>query len=395
MGKQAASRSAGAAPQPQRRLVKLVGDLLKNAAQRPDEVDPDTFLLGRYVGEAHLAGSAEVSEVADGILELLGKDGRAHGFQGSWEILSFCLDRLQDIQQDDPDYDPEAARTTIASRLMAPLRRFAFAITYPTVSSFTFEWDIGGPNALRVAVAARSDKPPLLKVLGAVDAATREGAMHAAERTIDSVLGATRTMGFSRFFESRHPAAKRPGIALKALAPERPQDDFPAPAAAVYADRLSSVMFSVPEDLSELEKSVLNSGDCTAALSRHVRVLTNLLAGSGARARELRNACRLSINAEHSSEFGVLVTLAFSSLEGLLLQPHVRDDVLARLAEAVAHSLGGTVDEKNVLRKTVKKLYDVRSQFVHTGAVAEPAGAREAVMGLVYRVLRREAEVWA
>lgn len=391
MAKNNGSKSAAAEPR-RARLADMVGSLLEAASEANSEarLGLDTMFLGRYVGEANLgATSAVVADIANAILAELGP---SHGFQGSWEILSYCLDRLQDIQEEDPDYEVDAARAAIADHLPTPKREYSFEVSYPTSASLAMEWELGGPHSLAVSVAPRENKAPLLTLVGSVKAATREGAILNSERIIDAVLGAMRTIGIARFIDSRSPVAKRPDILITSISPKRGQDDFRSPAAALYGDRLASIFFGLPVDLSDLEKAVLGSGDAAQALARHRRSLAKVLAGTSQRAQEVRNACRLAINAEHSLDFGVLVTLAFSCLEGLLLQSHVTESVLARLAEAVAHSLGGSVEEKDELRKLVKKLYDVRSQFVHTGMAGEAAGARDRALRLMYRVLGREVE---
>jgi len=108
--------------------------------------------------------------------------------------------------------------------------------------------------------------------------------------------------------------------------------------------------------------------------------------------RSLRNACRLAVNAEDSNDFGIAVTLAFGALEGLLLSSNEKQETLGRLSEAVAHTLGGTVEERDALRKRVKSLYSIRSIFVHTGQVQGRDKDREEALDLMYRILAREMD---
>ena len=270
---------------------------------------------------------------------------------------------------------------------------YAFAVSYETISSLPLDCRVPQHPLVEFSVTLREDKPAQLKLTAAVAAATREGAVLTAERLLDTVIGAMRAVGVCRFLESRNPHAKRPMMNLLSVAPRRPEDDFPAPMASIYADRLASLYFEVPADLNDLERRVLSDGDQPRALGRHLRTVVKTLAGVSERAQEVRNACGVAINAEHCLDFGVLVSVAFSCLEGLLLNPKDKSDVTARLSEAIAHSLGETVEEKNELRARVKKLYDVRSKFVHTGMVAETASSRRSALELMYRVLRRQMEL--
>jgi hypothetical protein len=104
----------------------------------------------------------------------------------------------------------------------------------------------------------------------------------------------------------------------------------------------------------------------------------------------MNGACRLAALARSAVDYGVAVSLAFSVIEGLLLDPESKADVGARLAEAVAHTIGTSAEHRDKLRKSVKELYDRRSRFVHTGRVWEASNARESTLGLMNAVLKRE-----
>jgi hypothetical protein len=104
----------------------------------------------------------------------------------------------------------------------------------------------------------------------------------------------------------------------------------------------------------------------------------------------MRSACRLAALARASTDFGVAVSLAFSVVEGLLLDPDAKSDGCARLAEAATYALGTSRDHREGLRKSVKALYKHRSTFVHTGSAGEVSKARESALGLMNNVLRHE-----
>ena len=83
------------------------------------------------------------------------------------------------------------------------------------------------------------------------------------------------------------------------------------------------------------------------------------------------------------------IALAFMSMEAVLLERKAKNDRVALLREAVAYRVGAVAEERTKLRKTVKDLYDLRSDFVHTG-VAIPESKRREALRLALDVLRRE-----
>jgi hypothetical protein len=103
--------------------------------------------------------------------------------------------------------------------------------------------------------------------------------------------------------------------------------------------------------------------------ARTVRLLTRLFGGNSARHVELRNACRLFLEAYMAADHGTSVLYGFLCLEAILLDPHSKSEVLARLAEAVAYRVGRSAKHRQDVRKFVKALYDDRSTYVHTGSV--------------------------
>jgi Apea-like HEPN len=149
----------------------------------------------------------------------------------------------------------------------------------------------------------------------------------------------------------------------------------------------------LPSDLEDIDRQATRIGGLESVLARHHRLLGRLFSSESVRARELRAACRRAVQAEFSGDFGLKVALAFSCLEGLLLEPTSKEEVLGRLSEAVAHALGRSFDERPALRRRLKDLYDLRSRFVHTGTAHETSSAGRDVLDLTYRVLRREVEL--
>lgn len=155
---------------------------------------------------------------------------------------------------------------------------------------------------------------------------------------------------------------------------------------------LCNLVVEVPRDLSELDRNALSAGNVTVALARHLRLLGKVLNRAGERADVVRNACRRAALAVGSADIGLSVTLAFSVIEGLLLDQDERDTVVGRLSEAVAHALGTSVDERKKLRAATKDLYRLRSSFIHTGRIPQAARGHRHAMELMLAVLRRELD---
>lgn len=240
----------------------------------------------------------------------------------------------------------------------------------------------GNPEASKLIRAAK--KPhAALALEGSVDAATVEGAMCRVERVLDTVLGAMRALGLAEYIETRTSFSNSlvtlggHGVVL----------------ASVYSDRIASSALKFPDDLTELERTRRASGDLDGALGRHFRILERTLGGIDPRSAFVRNACRLAINAEASLDFGVLVSLAFSAMEGLLVGTTGSDNVMAKLTEAVAFSLGRAHAERETLRKEVKELYKIRSTLVHQAQATEVPTARRRTLDLLFRILRREMDM--
>jgi len=74
---------------------------------------------------------------------------------------------------------------------------------------------------------------------------------------------------------------------------------------------------------------------------------------------ELTSPNRLKLDARRT---GLATTL-----EGLLLDKKNKDDLSARLQDAVAYLLGGSRDTRTQTRRIVRDLYSARSAFVHNG----------------------------
>jgi Apea-like HEPN len=92
-----------------------------------------------------------------------------------------------------------------------------------------------------------------------------------------------------------------------------------------------------------------------------------VISNNSERSKELRSAANLLFDAFATPDSGMAIALAFMSMEAILLESSTTDNVTARLSEAVAYRIGKSADKRRDLRQQVKKLYKLRSSFVHTG----------------------------
>jgi hypothetical protein len=260
-------------------------------------------------------------------------------------------------------------------------------------SEFGMTLSVGGPGKLDIT-SQLDDGGCSVQLAGEVFAPTELGAMVAAERTVEAFLGASTALGLVTHVDLI-PGA-RGKTDLEHLEEYVEVSGKRRPFGQRVEDILERlVLRGAPPDLSDLERMQLERGNHEAALARHTRTLAKTLGSDSDRALQVRNACRLALRAIHDGDAGVAMTLAFCVIEGLLLEPGQEDNVVARLSEAVAHSLGSSAEERANLRKKAKDLYKHRSEFVHTGSTSGRllAVARSEVPSLALRVVRREMEL--
>jgi hypothetical protein len=149
---------------------------------------------------------------------------------------------------------------------------------------------------------------------------------------------------------------------------------------------------------SDLEAQLVRRGQGGEILERRKKTGAEILTATDERALVLRRAARLFLQAVTSRDLGTSVSSAFMCLESLLLDRTVKDEVTGRLTEAVAYRIGRGPNERRQLREQVKKLYDLRSQYVHSGQVTGVKGLegepRALMLAMTNRALHREIDDW-
>lgn len=153
---------------------------------------------------------------------------------------------------------------------------------------------------------------------------------------------------------------------------------------------VSGVAFSVsysPKLPAEGELDMRDGLDRT--LSRRLRLFERIFRGEDDRAREIRQALRIYLRAHAAWSEGEKAMFLATLLEGLLLDRR-KEDLSARLQDAVAYWVGTTAIERNDIRALIKKLYSARSDFVHNGQLAPSNFDADEVFVLAQRVIEKE-----
>ncbi len=331
--------------------------------------------------------------VACQVFDLIEEKEKNPGFESAGELSEFACD-LFDATFGDPAWkEPEAFARKLAALLIQPLEPFQFAFDIGHSRAHEIDYldtILGGPYGIRLEPLGAGKDFTGLRVHGIVQAASAGWAVPRAERVLDELCGALRSLGLAIFNPPLHSAVQEATVRIWG---GKDGGGYPDPLDPASAHRARATTFVVPPDLDDLGRRRVEQGEVERALERHDRLLEKLFRSESIRARELRAACRRAAQADTSTDFGLCITLAFSCIEGLLLDPKSKADVLSRLAEAVAHGLGRSAQERSELRAQVKELYELRSVFVHTGNAKQRSRARDQVLALAYRVIRREIEL--
>lgn len=282
------------------------------------------------------------------------------------------------------EFDVPPVVDAMIATLSAKAQPWEIRTTLLTAPDFDVDvtFDLGGGQPLRLAVEMNGDARQLC-LTGTILAHTMSGALVVAERASLTVLGAGIASGVFAYSPPPRP------VAAASVTINGEVNYFEPTTQGIIA----GCWLDFPRDLSEIERTSLLQGRVEHAITRHLRTFARALSAAGTRAEEIRNACRTACVAVTSGDEGVALTLCFALIEGLLLDTAHGENVLARLREAIAHAVGENFDERKRLRDEIKRLYDLRSGFVHSVRVQRAPLAREHAVELMLRVLKREIEV--
>jgi hypothetical protein len=330
-----------------------------------------------YVGDAVCRGIAsDIFEMPEA--ETYASPEEVH------EVLQTTLIAQPGAIDSTSDIDINEVVGTMLAALRAPPQRWTFRTAlFPPQFDVALSVELGGRLPVQLS-PVELDGQKSLFLSGEVLAHTEHGALALAEQTTLMVLGAGIASGVLVY----EPPTTRPAAPVSVTINEV-EHYFESITQGIIA----GCWVEIPRDVSDLERANLVQGRIAEAITRHVRILEKALAAVGPRADEVRNACRMACLAATSSDDSVTLPLCFALLEGLLLDTAHGDNVLARLREAVAHSLGADHEERVHLRAEIKRLYDLRSGFVHSVRPRRAAVATQQAVELALRVLKREIEL--
>jgi hypothetical protein len=341
-----------------------------------------------------------LDDVAEETFDELEKRERNPGFLDPAEMVEWLFD-LRDASIDEEGWKTQAEfGEKLPVLLLRPLDRYTFEADVKPAHKwhgngfhYLVDRQFGGPHELLLQPLEHEGKPCGMRIRGVVLGGSVSGVIRRTECVLDELCGALRAAGMARFVPL--PPRGMDEVFGRVVLPHITIDGTKWTGQSVeldpaYARRLSGFALTIPDDLDEMQRKLMARDDLDGALGHRHRMVQRVLGSSSPRAAELRGACRRLVEAELATDFGLTVTLAFSALEGLLLESSTMDEVLGRLSEAVVHGVGSSAEERSRLRKHVKALYKKRSIFVHTGTAREAAKDRREVLQLAYRVLRRE-----
>ena len=270
----------------------------------------------------------------------------------------------------------------------------------------------GGPDRLRIESPSVDGIRNLVGDFGGV--VTRGTALRRASQRVEEVLGASYAMGLIElrrlmpqmpvggfvFFDecSRNGTEWLPQYAselAKDLAGVVTKGGKMNPVPETTARMILAVAISRKSELTDIEKEQRRSGRSGTGGDRRRRSLQRLFGSSSMRARELAGCARLLGRAAVENEDGRAIGDAFICLEATLLEKNPTGELTHRLMEAISYRIGRSAEERSALRKEVKRLYGIRSDFTHKGHVGGDvafSGARRRALEIAAAALRREIE---
>lgn len=171
----------------------------------------------------------------------------------------------------------------------------------------------------------------------------------------------------------------------------------------LLASAIKSTRMAEPRDFSA-SSSDPGIADVRAVASSgrleppHFRTMIRALNSKVKRGVTTRIACRFLGHALASRDPGWSLFYCALCLEALLLDSAAKEDLTARLGDAVAAQQGGSEEQRNMHRNMVRDIYDARSSVVHRGEYRgksrklklEPRQLSEQATELVSAVLHRE-----
>jgi hypothetical protein len=195
-----------------------------------------------------------------------------------------------------------------------------------------------------------------------------------------SLMGMMNVLGLVRYT-----AWSRPGSSLSIGAGDRINS-------GAYIDMLSVRLSRhlIGMDFPVADNRIDSARSKHDLIAVNLRILCRAMTDPGSPASAVRQACRMFLRAYEVWNVGEAAMFLAITMEGLLLDKRQKEDLSARLQEAVAYWLGGSADERESNRKRVSELYRVRSNYVHNGEDAASSFDLESVREITRRVILKE-----
>lgn len=304
--------------------------------------------------------------VAERSNRISGKLPKGHPFAESWELaervmdeFSLSIDRARALGSTSIPMDELAS--TAANSILAGTLSFHFRLPFSWIE---FEVQPPDPTSLgpfSLAVQEHESGRRRSVLTGVVEATCLTRARLAVERKAGEIAGLMLSAGV---LDLVIPKPLLRSASTLELSTHESGTFYRFEASSEILTGIEGSSFEFLRPLDELE----SRRGSDAALMERLRRIASLLSSTSSDARALCAAAGATFQAVCSvHDGGSALLTAVLALEGLLLEGS-RDNLSARLQDAVAYSLGRSREIRREIRKRVSHIYKRRSEFVHEGS---------------------------
>ena len=265
--------------------------------------------------------------------------------------------------------------------------RVPIARAHPNIASH----ELGGRFKQRIETESIKNQS-FLFLTGQVNCAHWGKALRTATTKREELLGALMAMDLLRVdFQSAPEWLIDPPLSLKCVQVEcdepHPWEDHYSLASSDFRE-LEWHLVALPFDVTDTEEAALKKHGPSAVLESRLSVALRAFSTSGPYGRRLRTASRFFRRASRTNVSGDCYLFLAICLESLLVEG--KEDLATRVSDAVGFLLGNKHEERKELRDKTRRLYNVRSQYVHDGEYVGSELERDECIGIAKRVLQGE-----
>jgi hypothetical protein len=153
-------------------------------------------------------------------------------------------------------------------------------------------------------------------------------------------------------------------------------------------EQLRNFHFGKLYELNELERASVSRNESAVVIRDRLALVSRLFSSGGKPLRRMRTAARFARRAVTSLDPSDSFLNCAIAMESLMVDG--RDGVSARVRDAVALRLGESMTEREEIRSLVKRIYEVRSKFLHDGDGDGTEAERLRAISLLRRLLAAE-----